>query len=87
MFVGNTTLLRTVNDTVSSSSPSHTIIQYPSKSLSTCYPINSSVNEDDSAYHLITDESIHYDEIELEHKNEQVSKQQVSFKCLEKQNY
>ena len=77
MFVGNTTLLRTVNDTVSSSIPISTTSQYPAKPLSTCYPINSTENDEYSQYNTITDEHLHYDEIDLEHKNEQISKQEV----------
>jgi hypothetical protein len=68
MFVGNTTLIRTVNDTLSSSSD-----QYSSKRLSTFCPINSQENEE----YPITNESNHYDEIDLEDKNEQVPKEEV----------
>ncbi len=53
MFVGNTTLIRTVNDTLSTSS---------SKRLSTFCP----TNEEYLPYTPITDESNHYDEIENE---------------------
>jgi hypothetical protein len=77
MFVGNTTLLRTVNDTVSSCSSSSAPVQYPSKCLSTCYPINPSENEEYSTYNCIADENNHYDEIDLEHKHEQVPKEEV----------
>jgi hypothetical protein len=64
MFVGNTTLIRTVNDTLSSSS---------SKRLSTFCPIiNSQENQEYLTYTPITDESNHYDEIDLEEKNEKV---------------
>ncbi len=58
MFVGNTTLIRTVNDTLSTSS----------KRLSTFYPTNNEY----LSYTPITDESNHYDEIDFEQKNEQV---------------
>lgn len=60
MFVGNTTLIRTVNDTLSSSS------QSSSKRLSTFYPTNS---EEYLPYTPVTDESNHYDEIDLEEKD------------------
>lgn len=60
MFVGNTTLIRTVNDTLSSSSST-----YSSKRLSTFYPRNS---EEYLPYTPMTDESNHYDEIDFEEK-------------------
>ncbi len=69
MFVGNTTLIRTVNDTLSSSSSSS---QYSSKRLSTFCPINSQENEEYLAYTPITDETNHYDEIDLGDKKEEV---------------
>jgi hypothetical protein len=73
MFVGNTTLIRTVNDTLSSSSSNSS-----SKRLSTFCPINTQENEEYLAYTPITDESNHYDEIDLEEtKNEQVPKEEV----------
>ena len=56
MFVGNTTLIRTVNDTLSSSSSTSS-----SKRLSTFYPRHS---EEYLPYTPITDESNHYDEID-----------------------
>ena len=63
MFVGNTTLIRTVNDTLSTSSSSSS-----SKRLSTFYP----TTEEYLPYTPITDESNHYDEIDFEQKHEQV---------------
>ncbi len=77
MFVGNTTLIRTVNDTLSSSSSSSSTSKFSSKRLSTFCPINSQENEEYLTYTPITDESNHYDEIDLEDKNEQIPKEEV----------
>ncbi|UJR38371.1 hypothetical protein I4U23_031041 [Adineta vaga] len=69
MFVGNTTLLRTVNDTLSSSSSSSS-----SNRLSTLYPMNTEENNHEYlAYTPLTDETNHYDEINLDNKIEEVS--------------
>jgi hypothetical protein len=73
MFVGNTTLLRTVNDTLSSSASS----QFCSKRLSTFCPINCQQDNEYLICTPTTDESIHYDEIDFEHKNEQIPKEEV----------
>jgi hypothetical protein len=76
MFVGNTTLLRTVNDTLSSSSPS---CQYSSKRVSIFCPIHSEDNNNNGYLTCIpiTDENNHYDEIDLENKTEQIPKEEV----------
>ncbi|CAF4638972.1 unnamed protein product [Rotaria sp. Silwood1] len=78
MFVGNTTLLRTVNDTLTSSSVSSSSAssQYSAKRLSTFCPINSQETNEYVTYNSIIDESNHYDEIDLENKHEQISKQE-----------
>lgn len=68
MFVGNTTLIRTVNDTLSSSAT--TSSSSSSKRASTFYPLPTS--EEYLPYTPITDESNHYDEIDFEEKHEQV---------------
>ncbi|CAF3919953.1 unnamed protein product, partial [Rotaria sp. Silwood2] len=77
MFVGNTTLLRTVNDTLTSSASSSTSSQYSSKRLSTFCPINSPEPNEYVTYNSITDESNHYDEIDLENKYEQIPKEEI----------
>ncbi|CAF3887207.1 unnamed protein product, partial [Rotaria magnacalcarata] len=78
MFVGNTTLLRTVNDTLTSStSSSSSSAQYSAKRLSTFCPINFQENNDCVTYNSITDESNHYDEIDLENKNEEMQKEEM----------
>ena len=74
MFVGNTTLLRTVNDTVSSSSSSS---QFSSKRLSTFYPVHVREENDYLLSTPMTDESIHYDEIDLDMKPDAASKEEV----------
>ena len=71
MFVGNTTLIRTVNDTLSSSSSTS---QHASKRAFTFHPRNS---EEYLNFTPKTDESNHYDEIDLEENNEQVQKEEV----------
>jgi hypothetical protein len=79
MFVGNTTLIRTVNDTLStnSSSSSSSSTQYSSKRLSTFCPITSQENEEYLPYTPTTDENNHYDEIDFQEKNEQIQKEEV----------
>ncbi|CAF1432503.1 unnamed protein product [Adineta steineri] len=80
MFVGNTTLLRTVNDTLSSSSSSN---QYSSKRSSTYYPTHSEeTNEYLPFTPPLTDESNHYDEIHLENKNVEIPKEEISDNLL-----
>ncbi|CAF3826116.1 unnamed protein product [Rotaria sordida] len=74
MFVGNTTLLRTVNDTLTSSSSSS---QYSSKRLSTFCPISSQETNEYVTYNSTTDESNHYDEIDIENKYEQIPKEEI----------
>ena len=70
MFVGNTTLIRTVNDTLSSTSSSSATSS--SKRFSTFYPLPNSETEEYLPYTPITDESNHYDEIDFEEKHEQI---------------
>lgn len=77
MFVGNTTLIRTVNDTLSTNSSSSSSSQYSSKRLSTFCPISSQVNEEYLPYTPTTDENNHYDEIDFQEKNEQIQKEEV----------
>ncbi|CAF0975176.1 unnamed protein product [Rotaria sordida] len=77
MFVGNTTLLRTVNDTLTSSSPSSSSSQYSSKRLSTFCPISSQETNEYVTYNSTTDESNHYDEIDIENKYEQIPKEEI----------
>lgn len=77
MFVGNTTLIRTVNDTLStnyssSSSSSSSSTQYSSKRLSTFCPTSTHENEEYLTYTPKTDESNHYDEIDFQEKKEEV---------------
>lgn len=80
MFVGNTTLLRTVNDTLTSGGPSSSLSssQYSAKRLSTFFPMNSQENEYVS-YNSISDESNHYDEIDSENKREEIPKEVFFF--------
>ena len=72
MFAGNPTLLRTVNDTLSSS------CQYSSKRLSTFLPVNSQEDNENLTFASITDEHNHYDETDLEDKNKRVPKEEVN---------
>ncbi|CAF1670256.1 unnamed protein product, partial [Adineta ricciae] len=74
MFVGNTTLLRTVNDTLSFSSSTSSS---SSHRLSTFCPLNSENNHEYLDYTPLSDETNHYDEINLDNKPEEVPSENI----------
>ena len=83
MFVGNTTLLRTVNDTLSSSSSSFSSSststgQLSMKRLSTYCSINNSIEQENLSSKPTIDEDVHYDEILLNPEDENLIKGEVN---------